>query len=126
MSFISLIGAFIITLSLLTYGIGSITLQRFKLVTRSVVAFLTLGVCLDITAVSLMIIGSANGPFTMHGIIGFSALFVMLTDTLWLWKVFFKYGNDKKANKALLLYSRYAYGWWVVAYFTGSLLVIWG
>lgn len=126
MNFISLIGAFIITLSLLSYGIGSITLQRFKLVSRSVVAFISLGVFFDIIATVLMISGSQNSNFTLHGIVGFSALTVMFVDAVYVWRVILKYGRDHKANKNLLLYSKYAYGWWVVAYFTGSLLVIWG
>ncbi|HKL32491.1 MAG TPA: hypothetical protein VJ919_08160 [Tangfeifania sp.] len=121
----SLAGAFVITFSLLSYGIGSISLQRFKVVSSHVLVFLTIGVVLDVVAATLMIIGSAHTPFSLHGFIGLSAIAVMIADVILLWRVFNKYGSDTTVPKPLLLYSKLAYLWWIIAYLTGSVLVIW-
>jgi len=122
---LAIIGAFIITLALLSYGIGSISVQRFKLVTPAVLVFLTLGIILDFTAVGFMIIGSTKGIFTLHGILGYSAILTMLLDTFFIWRFYLKNGFDVEISKNIVTFSKYAYSWWVIAYLTGSLLVIW-
>ena len=122
---ISLAGAFVITFSLLSYGIGSISLLRFKLVSSGVLIFITIGIFLDIVAATFMIIGSRTTPFTLHGVLGYSALLVMIIDVVLLWKFFRKYGNETIVSRGLLLYSKFAYLWWIVAYITGSMLIIW-
>lgn len=122
---LSMTGAFLVTLALLSYGIGSITLQRFKLISSPVLWFLSIGVLLDIAATTFMILGSSNTPFTLHGFIGYSALLTMIVDLALVWQVRQKYGVDTFARKKLLLFSKVAYGWWIVAYITGSLLVLW-
>jgi len=121
----SMTGAFIITLSLLFYGIGSISLQRFKMVSIGVLWFLSTGVFLDIVASIFMIVGSQNTPFSLHGFIGFSALLGMLTDLILLWKFYSRNSNYTIVRKPLLRFSKLAYGWWIVAYLTGSLLIMW-
>lgn len=122
---ISMIGAVIVTLALFSYGIGSITLQRFKMVSPGVLLFLNLGVLLDIVATGFMIVGSSNTPFTLHGFLGYSALLTMLIDVILIWRLAIKKKINANATKKVLIYSKFAYGWWVVAYITGSLLVIW-
>lgn len=124
MTSLSIIGAFIVTLSLLSYGIGCFSLQRFKSVSPGVLWFLSLGVFLDIVATVFMIIGSKSPGFTLHGLLGYSALLVMLIDVVFVWSEYIK---DKHTfvGKGLLIYSKIAYGYWVIAYLTGSLLIIW-
>jgi len=68
---ISLTGAFVITFSLLSYGIGTISLTRFKLVSASVLVYITTGVILDITGAALLVIATSGSLFTRHGILGF-------------------------------------------------------
>jgi len=121
---VTMAGAFIITFSLLSYGIGSITFQRFKQVSPAVLIFLSLGICLDLIAVVLMFIGSDNSAFRFHGLLGYSALLVMFIDVIWVWRVKIKKGWNTVASKKLLNYSKLAYTWWVIAYFTGSLIII--
>ncbi|MBN1985585.1 MAG: hypothetical protein JW761_04740 [Prolixibacteraceae bacterium] len=125
MSSISITGAFIITLSLLSYGIGSISLQRFKMVSPGVLWFLTMGVVLDIIATIFMIVGSRNTPFTLHGFLGYSALLIMLIDVILIWRIYLNEEINAFVGKKLLLYSKIAYSWWIVAYLTGSMLIIW-
>ncbi len=118
------IGTSIVVFALISYSIGIITEQRIKRITKNVITFLTLGVLLDITATAFMIIGSDKGGFTLHGFIGYSSLLGMLTDAIFMWIRISKYGINKEVPKALHLYSRYAYIWWVLAFITGGLLVV--
>jgi hypothetical protein len=122
---LSIAGAFIITLALLSYGIGSIAVQRFKIVTPGVLIFLSLGVLLDFVAVTFMIIGSTKGVFTPHGILGYTATLTMVIDLFLIWRFYFENGFDTTIRKSLLTYSKFAYAWWVIVYITGSVLVIW-
>jgi hypothetical protein len=122
---ISLAGAFVITFSLLSYGIGTISLQRFKVVSTGVLVYLTIGIVLDLIAATLMITGSRHTPFSLHGFLGLSAILVMFIDVVLLWRFFRKNGSDAVVSKALLTYSKLAYLWWIVAYLTGSVLIIW-
>ncbi|WP_346863752.1 hypothetical protein [uncultured Draconibacterium sp.] len=122
---LAIVGAFIITLSLLSYGIGSISLIRFKIVSSIVLIFLSLGILFDLAAITLMVLGAKGSPFTAHGIVGYSALLVMLVDAVSVWNIYIKRGIDAPVRKKLLRYTKFAYFWWVLAYFTGSLLVLW-
>ena len=118
------IGTSVVVFALLSYSIGVITEQRTSIISRKVITFLTLGVCLDITATIFMIIGSDKGGFTLHGFIGYSSLLGMLIDALLMWVRVYKYGLNNTVNKSLHLYSRYAFLWWVLAFITGGLLVL--
>jgi len=79
---------------------------------------------MDIAATVLMIIGSPNSPFTLHGFLGYSALLAMVTDTILMWRFRLSHDVDATVAQGLHLYSRYAYLWWGVAFVSGSLLVI--
>ena len=69
-------------------------------------------------------VGSTNSPFTVHGFLGYSALLVMAIDIILIWRIYLRNGVKAKVERSLLLYAKLAYGWWVIAYITGSLLVI--
>jgi len=118
----SIIGSMIVILALIFYSVGFIKVRRRK-VTSSVLLFYTIGVLLDITATTFMIIGSSKGMLTIHGFIGYSSLLGMLIDTFLLWKHNLKQGGGKDVNNSLHIYSRIAYIWWVIAFITGGLLV---
>lgn len=118
-------GAFIITFALLFYGIATIAIQRFKIITPYILVFLNVGLLLDLVAITFMIVGSDKSAFTLHGIIGYLATLTMIIDVFLIWRTFLKKGFDTVINKPILLYSRYAYIWWLIAYITGSLIVLW-
>jgi hypothetical protein len=124
MNSLSIIGATIVTLALISYSIGIITEQVKKKIIPRVLIFITLGVVLDITATAFMILGSKNSPFTPHGFIGYSALFLMLIELVRIWRAYNKLGMGADVPKGVHLYSRYAYIWWVIAYITGSLIAM--
>jgi len=119
----SIIGSFIVTMALVFYSTGYFRLRRSKLVTKSVLSFYTIGVSLDITATIFMIIGSSKGIITPHGLIGYSSLLGMLTDTFILWRQYLKKGPGEKVSRPVHVYSAIAYIWWVIAFITGGLLV---
>lgn len=122
---LAIIGAFIVTIAFLSYGIGNIAVHRFKIVTPGVLIFITLGVLMDFVAVTFMIIGSSNGAFTPHGILGYSAMFTMIINMILIWWWYLKNGFDSIINNSIILYSKIAYAWWIIAYIAGSILVIW-
>jgi hypothetical protein len=119
----SMIGSMVVTIALVFYSIGFSKERKRKLVSSSVLLFYAIGVSLDITATIFMIIGSSKGIITVHGLIGYSSLLGMLTDTFLLWRYNLNHGPDKVVSKRLHLYSRIAYTWWIIAYITGGLLV---
>jgi len=124
MNTLLIIGTRVVVLALISYSVAILTEQRKHAATNMVLLFLTLGVVLDITATVFMILGSPHSPFTMHGYLGYSALLAMLVDFYLLWRLRLDNGKNAEAPKGVHLYSRYAYIWWVVAFITGSLMVI--
>ena len=123
MKTISMIGAMIVTLALISYSVAVFNERRKKLVTKFMLSFLSVGLVLDITATACMIIGSTNSPFTLHGSLGYSALTLMLIDTILIWRFYKKNGSTIEVPSVLHVYTLIAYSWWVIAYITGSLLV---
>jgi len=113
-------GSMIVTLALVSYSIAFFGFHQKKAFTDRILSFQTTGLLLDITATTLMIIGSSKGPFTIHGLLGYSSLTIMIIDTIFFW-------SRRKAEIVppwLKTYSKVAYIWWILAYITGSLLVM--
>ena len=118
-----MVGTFVVFLALTFYSIGIFTEQKHQKVLRRVITFLTMGIIADIIATAFMIAGSSKGLFTLHGIIGYSALLAMLIDNIFIWRLRIKKGVGADVPDVLHKYSRYAYIWWVIAFITGGLLV---
>ena len=112
-----------VTLALTLYTVGTVKQQRSRRSTLAVRGWLTTGVVFDITATALMIVASKSLTPTLHGVLGYSALAFMLTDTILMWRHARRAG-EAEVSKGLHAYSRVAYGYWVVAYFTGAALVM--
>ena len=121
---LAIFAASVVTLALISYSIAILTEQRKKLVINRVLIFLSLGVVLDISATIMMIIVSENSPFTIHGILGYSSLTLMLIDAILLWRFRIRKGSDALVSHGVHLYSRVAYMLWVAAYITGTMLVM--
>jgi uncharacterized repeat protein (TIGR03987 family) len=124
MKTISMIGALIVTLALTSYSIAIFSERKKKHITKTILSFLTVGLILDVTATICMIIGSTKSPFTLHGLLGYSALTMMLIDTILLWRFYKSYGFNVQVPSSLHKYTLIAYSWWIIAYITGSLLVM--
>src|SRR5512138_405100 len=117
-------GTMIVNLALISYTLFIFSERRTKRTGKKVLTFLTLGVILDITATICMITGSSKSPFTLHGILGYSALTGMLVDAFLLWKTRLKNGQESVVSISLHNYSFLVYCWWIAAYITGTLLVM--
>jgi hypothetical protein len=116
-------GTSIVNLALISYSIFIFQEIKHRKVTSKLLAFLTIGVILDFTATICMIIGSSKGPFTLHGILGYSSLTAMAIDTILVWNFRNKSGMGSVLSNALHKYSLLAYSWWILAYITGAMLV---
>lgn len=116
----------IVSAALISYSIAILTEQRRHLADRTVLTFLTVGVVLDITATTLMIIGSENPPWTVHGLLGYSSLTGMLIDAILIWRIRLLRGTNAAVPRSLHLFSRFAYCWWVLAFLTGGFLAMRG
>jgi len=117
-------GTKIVVLALIAYSVAILTEQKIHRVSNRVLIFLTLGLVLDIVATTFMIMGSGNTPFTLHGFIGYSSLGAMLIDTVLIWRHRLKSSETEAVPNRLHFYSRYAYIWWIIAFITGGLLVM--
>ena len=116
-------GTIIVNLALISYAVGIIGEQRSHRVSSRVLTFLVVGVMLDVTATGCMIAGSSRGPFTAHGLLGFSSLAAMISETFFAWRHRRANGDDV-VPMWLHRWSRIAFGWWLVAYVTGAYLVM--
>ncbi len=125
MTLLSVIGSFIITFSLLSYGIGAISVVRFRFLSKWVLIFLSSGLLLDLIAIGFMMLGSNNSPFRLHGILGFSALLAMLLNVIIMWREFWTKGMNSKIPRKVVGYTKYAYLWWLIIYFAASIMVLW-
>jgi len=125
----------VVTFALLFYSIAVITEQKQATLSKIVLLFLTAGLACDISSTGLMIVGSRNIPITIHGFIGYSALVVMLIDTILIWRLWAKAKLQASTNgltiaaaieipRGLNLYTRLAYSWWVIAYIAGGIISI--
>lgn len=113
----------VVTFALIAYTIAVIIEQRNRHISRRVLAFFTIGIVLDISSTILMIIGSGKIPITVHGFIGYSALAVMLIDTILVWR-WWRQNRDTHVSRGLNIYTRIAYGWWVAAYVAGAVIAM--
>ena len=124
MNTISIVGSVIVTMALASYLIAILTEQKRHLINRTVITFLSIGLVLDISATTCMIIGSTNSPFTIHGFIGYSAPLVMIIENARAWKFYLDKGPEATVPRGLHLYSRFAIIWWTLAYISGGLIAM--
>jgi hypothetical protein len=95
------------------------------LVTPWVLIFISLGVLLDFIAVFFMIKGAQNSVFSIHGLLGYSAMLTMMVLLFLVFRSYQKNGWNSVIEKGVVIYTKISYGWWVITYFTGSIIVIW-
>jgi len=114
-------GVTIVVLALASYTVGVVIEQRARRISRRALAFLVVGVVLDVTATLCMILGSGK-VMTLHGVLGYSALAGMLVETLLAARHRVRSG-EAEVPRWLHLFTRVAYSWWVVAFVSGGILV---
>jgi hypothetical protein len=112
-----------VTLALILYTVAAIKELRARRATAGVRGFFTAAVLVDIAATALMVVATGRLSATLHGVLGYSALALMLTDTALLWRHWRRSG-PAEVSRGLHLFSRAAYVYWVAAYVTGAALVM--
>lgn len=123
MNHFSLTGIVTVQVALLCYSVAIIGEQQKRRITRTILTFLFLGVLFDVTATAFMILGSSQGPFTLHGILGYSSLAGMFVDAVVIRRFYKTSVPGSQVPKGIHWYSLGAYLWWIAAYITGALLV---
>jgi len=107
-------GISIVNLALISYTIAIVIQSRKKLMSRKVLTFLTIGVIFDITATVCMILGTEEGPMTLHGFIGYSSLTGMVIDTILSYRYSMKNGINAAIPKRFIRWSQTAYFYWIL------------
>jgi hypothetical protein len=118
------IGIIFVNIALILYTLFIIFENKQKKTTKTVLIFITLAVLFDIAATTCMMIGTTRTYFTFHGIMGYIGLSLMVADAILLWKYKLKFGAEILISKSLNLFSKIAYIWWVIAFFTGVMVSI--
>jgi hypothetical protein len=111
-----------VTVALALYTVGTVEIQRTRRPGPRARGFLSAGVAMDVIATTLMVLASGRG-LTLHGALGYSALALMAVDVALVWRQWARH-RDHETPRSLHLYSRWAYLYWVAAYFTGAALVM--
>ncbi len=124
MSLVSIIGAFLITFAMLSFGYGCIALQRFKLISKGVLWFLFTGLVLEALSIVLMVSDGNEMSFTVHVVVGVSAYLGMIVIFAWAVHFYRTYDAETTIGRPLFLFASISYAWWVVAYLIGITLVI--
>ena len=112
----------IVTGALIFYSMAIWSEQRQKVYTPFILTTLSIGITMDVIATAFMIAGSRNIPFTVHGLLGYSALSAMLIDTILTWRYWRSDKKHQPVSRRLHLFTRFAYLWWVFAYLAGGVI----
>jgi hypothetical protein len=121
---ILLFGISVVNIALIFYTSAFIIALRKKLVSKLFFSVLLAGVFFDMSATTMMIIGSSKGPLTLHGIIGYSSLGLMITEAVNYFLFIRKNGFGKTFSKKSINVFTFIFIYWVLAYITGAILVM--
>ena len=124
MSYVIISGVILIHIALVLYTVFIIKEHKYKRATKGLLVFITLAVTFDVSATVCMMIGTEKEFFTTHGILGYTALSVMVADAIFIWKHKSRHGSETPFSKALSRGSKFGYGLWLVAFFTGEYIAI--
>jgi EamA domain-containing membrane protein RarD len=124
MSLVILAGVILIHIALICYTVFIYKENKYKRATKGVLISITLAVSFDVIATVCMMIGTTEEYFTLHGILGYTALVVMVTDAIFIWKHKNKHGSEVPFSDTLNRNSKLGYILWLIAFGTGEYLAI--
>jgi hypothetical protein len=124
MSFIIISGVVLIHIALVFYTIFIIKAHKYNRATKGLLGFITAAVITDISATACMMLGTVEKYFTLHGILGYTALLVMVTDAIFIWRHQSRFGNEVPFSKSLARNSKLGYVLWLSAFFTGEIVAV--
>jgi len=115
-------GTIMVTFALICYTLAIIFEQRKHILTRMFAAFLFTGFIFDFISTLFMISGSKNGPFTIHGLIGYTSLLGMFFACVLILRILKANGFHNQISRKIHVYTNIAYIWWVISYITGAII----
>lgn len=118
------VGTRVVVLALAAYSVAQWGVVRTRRANRRVLVAMGLGVALDLFSTVCMILGSSRGPFTLHGLLGYSALALMLVDAVWLFRFHRREGGEAVLPATLTRFSVFTYAWWLAAFVAGAALAM--
>ena len=124
MSYVIVAGVILIHIAFILYSVFIYKEHKYKRATNGLLVFITAAVMFDISATVCMMIGTAEKYFSLHGILGYTALAVMVTDAIFIWRHYNKFGSEVPFSKTLNRNSKLGYILWLIAFFTGEMLAV--
>ena len=124
MSYVIIAGVILIHIAFILYSVFIYKEHKYKRATNGLLVFITAAVLFDISATVCMMIGTAEKYFSLHGILGYTALAVMVTDAIFIWRHYNKFGSEVPFSKTLNRNSKLGYILWLIAFFTGEMLAV--
>jgi hypothetical protein len=118
------VGVIFIHIALVLYSVFIYKESKHKRATKGVLGFITAAVIFDISATVCMMIGTVEGFLSLHGILGYTAVVVMIIDAIFIWKHSNKHGSEVPFSDTLNRNSKLGYILWLVAFGTGELLAV--
>jgi hypothetical protein len=118
------VGVILIHIALVLYSIFIYKERKYKRATNGVVGFITAAVIFDISATLCMMIGTVEGWLTLHGVLGYTALTVMVIDAVFIWRHRIKQGTEVPFSDTLNRNSKLGYILWLIAFGTGEMLAV--
>lgn len=122
MNILILTGTCLVFIALLFYTLTLRNERKNRKINKPLLRTLALGLLFDISATICMIAGSNNSPFTLHGVIGYSALFLMCIEGFLIWDTYRKEGLEASISSQIHTYTLVAYCWWIVAFISGGVI----
>jgi len=114
-----LTGVITVQLAMICYTIFIINEHKKRKAAKIVLYSLTIAVVLDMIATGCMMAGTDKAYFSLHGSIGYLALFLMIIDAVLIWKHKIQKGTEEEFSKGVNIFSKVAYAWWLVAFLNG-------
>jgi len=114
-----IVGATFITLAFFTYTLAMFFEVKYSRITKKVFTFFSIAVGLDFLATASMFTAVGKFIFNTHGLLGYSALLIMLTKLIYMCRFKSKNGSEEKIPKNIRFFSFLLYIYWLTAYFTG-------
>ena len=118
------VGVIFIHIALVLYSVFIYKENKYKRATNGVLGFITAAVVFDISATVCMMIGTVEGFLTLHGVLGYTAVVVMIADAIFIWKHRNKHGSEVPFSDTLNRNSKLGYILWLIAFGTGEALAV--
>jgi hypothetical protein len=118
-----LFGVVSINLALIAYTVGMVGVHRSRRATAFVLGAFAAAVAFDVIATGCMVAGSHRPWYSLHGVVGYLALLVMVVAVSRLWGLR-RQGRDAEIPERGRLFLRVAYAVWLIAYSIGVALAM--